>query len=368
MPEEVQRHLRITTGAMPRYCLIPGNPARFRGSPHGSTAPRRPSETGSSSASAAPSAAPQLASAPPASAARRRPSPWRSWPTSAWTPSSVSAPQLGRQESIPAGSLVVVTGAYGARDVPGLSPSGVPRRGRPAGHHRTDRRGGRAGRAAVRRHRHHARRLPPPGSGPGRAPQQEEAPCRGGTHARRPPWPPSAGTGAGGAVLGIDSNIFLPRREPEEAQRLFREAEARTIGGRSRRCNCWRSGTQRSSLPQPEETGSVVNRDDLYRLGTQPVDDSIVPVHDLSQGLVADLRTTRPGSGNCPMCSTAATRRSASRTAYRGESRATYAVIASISSTAWRVQMTRFTSTVASSLHRAGSCLQHLPDRGRAGP
>jgi uridine phosphorylase len=32
-----------------------------------------------------------------------------------------------------------------------------------------------------------------------------------------------------GAVLGIDSNIFLPRREPEEAQRLFREAEARTI-------------------------------------------------------------------------------------------------------------------------------------------
>ena len=36
--------------------------------------------------------------------------------------------------------------------------------------------------------------------------------------------------GAGGAVLGIDSNIFLPRKEPEEAQRLFREAEARTIG------------------------------------------------------------------------------------------------------------------------------------------
>jgi hypothetical protein len=33
-----------------------------------------------------------------------------------------------------------------------------------------------------------------------------------------------------GAVLGIDSNIFLPRKEPEEAQRLFREAEARTIG------------------------------------------------------------------------------------------------------------------------------------------
>jgi len=31
-------------------------------------------------------------------------------------------------------------------------------------------------------------------------------------------------------VLGIDSNTFLPRKEPEEAQRLFREAEARTIG------------------------------------------------------------------------------------------------------------------------------------------
>jgi len=33
-----------------------------------------------------------------------------------------------------------------------------------------------------------------------------------------------------GAVLGIDSNIFLPRKDPEEVQRLFREAEARTIG------------------------------------------------------------------------------------------------------------------------------------------
>jgi uridine phosphorylase len=33
-----------------------------------------------------------------------------------------------------------------------------------------------------------------------------------------------------GAVLGIDSNTFLPRKEPEETQRLFREAEARTIG------------------------------------------------------------------------------------------------------------------------------------------
>ena len=30
-------------------------------------------------------------------------------------------------------------------------------------------------------------------------------------------------------MLGIDSNIFLPRKEPDEAQRLFREAEARTI-------------------------------------------------------------------------------------------------------------------------------------------
>ena len=36
--------------------------------------------------------------------------------------------------------------------------------------------------------------------------------------------------GPAGAALGIDSNIFLPRKEPEEAQRLFREAEARTIG------------------------------------------------------------------------------------------------------------------------------------------
>ena len=28
MAEQPQRHLRITTGAMPRYCLIPGDPAR----------------------------------------------------------------------------------------------------------------------------------------------------------------------------------------------------------------------------------------------------------------------------------------------------------------------------------------------------
>jgi hypothetical protein len=26
--EQPQRHLRITTGAMPRYCLLPGDPAR----------------------------------------------------------------------------------------------------------------------------------------------------------------------------------------------------------------------------------------------------------------------------------------------------------------------------------------------------
>ena len=28
MAEQPQRHLRITTGVMPRYCLIPGDPAR----------------------------------------------------------------------------------------------------------------------------------------------------------------------------------------------------------------------------------------------------------------------------------------------------------------------------------------------------
>ena len=28
MAEQPQRHLRITTGAMPRYCLLPGDPAR----------------------------------------------------------------------------------------------------------------------------------------------------------------------------------------------------------------------------------------------------------------------------------------------------------------------------------------------------
>jgi len=52
----------------------------------------------------------------------------------------------------------------------------------------------------------------------------------GDARAASPLGPPSADTVRAGAVLGIDSNIFLPRREPEEAQRLFREAEARTIG------------------------------------------------------------------------------------------------------------------------------------------
>ena len=34
--------------------------------------------------------------------------------------------------------------------------------------------------------------------------------------------------GPAGAVLGIDSNIFLLRKEREESERLFREAEARS--------------------------------------------------------------------------------------------------------------------------------------------
>src|SRR3990170_2698418 len=113
--EQPQRHLRITTGAMPRYCLLPGDPARFRGSRRGSTAPRRPSATGSSSASAERWAASPSASAPLASAARRPRSPSRSWPTSAWTPSSASAPRAGGRSQSPsaASSSRPPTGARG---------------------------------------------------------------------------------------------------------------------------------------------------------------------------------------------------------------------------------------------------------------
>ena len=204
MAEQPQRHLRITTGAMPRYCLLPGDPARaeriaarfdeaqetirnreflgFRGTVGG--VPLGVCSTGIGGPSAS-IAVEELANVGVDTFIR-------------------VGSAGGRQESIPVGSLVVVTALIDAAAALGEQPFVGIGTTRDAFH---------------RKDQALADLLSKEGGVV--AAEQECATVFIVATVRRV---------RAGAVLGIDSNIFLPRKDPEEVQRLFREAEARTIG------------------------------------------------------------------------------------------------------------------------------------------
>jgi len=228
--EQPQRHLRITTGAMPRFCLIPGDPGRaeriaqrfegteevirnreylgFRGSVDGVPVGVCSTGIGGPSASIA---IEELANVGVDTFIR-------------------VGSAGGRQESIPVGSLVVATAAHrgegtslaylppefpavadlavttaliaGAKEV-GVDPAvGIV----------TTRD------AFYRRDQSLAERLSREGGVV--AAEQECATVFIVATVRRV---------RAGAVLAVDSNIFLPRLDPDEAQRRFREAESRAI-------------------------------------------------------------------------------------------------------------------------------------------
>jgi uridine phosphorylase len=192
--EQPQRHLRITTGAMPRYCLLPGDPARaeriaarfdsseetirnreflgFRGTVGG--VPIGVCSTGIGGPSAS-IALEELANVGVDTFIR-------------------VGSAGGRQEAIPVGSLVVVTAAH---------------------------RGEETSRAYLPPEFPAVADLRVTNALIDAAAKQECATVFIAATVRRV---------RAGAVLGIDSNIFLPRKDPEEVERLFREAEARTIG------------------------------------------------------------------------------------------------------------------------------------------
>ncbi len=231
MAEEVQRHLRITTGAMPRYCLIPGDPARaeriaarfdhaeetirnreflgFRGTVGG--VPIGVCSTGIGGPSAS-IAVEELANVGVDTFIR-------------------VGSAGGRQESIPVGSLVVVTAAHRGEGtslayLPPEFPAVADLRVTTALLDAAAALGEQpvVGIATTRDAFHRkdqalAERLSRDGGVV--AAEQECATVFIVATVRRV---------RAGAVLGIDSNIFLPRLDPEESQRRFREAEARTIG------------------------------------------------------------------------------------------------------------------------------------------
>lgn len=228
--DQPQRHIRITKGAMPRYCLIPGDPARaeriasrfqraeetirnreylgFRGEVEG--VPIGVCSTGIGGPSTS-IAVEELANIGVDTFIR-------------------VGSAGGRQETIPVGSLVVVTGAHrgegtslaylppefpavadldatsaliaAARDL-GLTPTvGIC----------TTRD------AFYRRDQALADRLSKEGGVV--AAEQECSTVFIVATVRRV---------RAGAVLAIDSNIFLPRLDPDEVQRRFRDAESRAI-------------------------------------------------------------------------------------------------------------------------------------------
>ena len=231
MAEQPQRHLRITTGAMPRYCLLPGDPARaeriaarfdrseetirnreflgFRGTVGGVPIGICSTGIGGPSASIA---VEELAN------------------TGVDTFIRVGSAG-GRQETIPVGSLVVVTAAHRGEGtslayLPPEFPAVADLRVTTALLDAAAALGEQpfAGIATTRDAFHRkdqalAELLSREGGVV--AAEQECAVVFIVATVRRV---------RAGAVLGIDSNIFLPRKEPEEGQRLFREAEARTIG------------------------------------------------------------------------------------------------------------------------------------------
>jgi len=228
--EQPQRHLRITTGAMPRFCLIPGDPGRaeriaerfegteeiirnreyvgFRGTIGG--VPIGVCSTGIGGPS-----------------------------------TSIAIEELvnvgvdtfirvgsagGRQETIPVGSLVVVTAAHRGEGTSlaylppefpavadlevttALIASAKESGGDPVVGIATTRD------AFYRRDQALAELLSKEGGVV--AAEQECATVFIVATVRRV---------RAGAVLAIDSNIFLPRLDPDEVQRRFREAESRAI-------------------------------------------------------------------------------------------------------------------------------------------
>ncbi len=230
MTEQPQRHLRITTGAMPRYCLIPGDPGRaeriaarldgaeeiirnreyvgFRGTVRGVPVGVCSTGIGGPSASIA---VEELANVGVDTFIR-------------------VGSAGGRQPEIPVGSLVVVTAAH--RDE-GTSGAYLP----PAFPAVADIAVTMALRDAVRARGHG----PIVGICTSRdafyrkdaaladllrehggvvAAEQECATVFIVSTVRRV---------RAGAVLATDSNIWLPRLEPEEQRRRFKEAESRAI-------------------------------------------------------------------------------------------------------------------------------------------
>ena len=231
MAEQPQPHLRITTGAMPRYCLLPGDPARaeriaarfdsseetirnreflgFRGTAGG--VPLGVCSTGIGGPSAS-IALEELANVGVDTFIR-------------------VGSAGGRQEAIPVGSLVVVTAAHRGE---GTSRAYLPPEFPAVADLRV------------------TTALLDAAAALGEQPVVGIATTRDAFHRKDQALAELLSKEGGvvaaeqecavvfivatvrrvraGAVLGIDSNIFLPRKEPEEVQRLFREAEARTIG------------------------------------------------------------------------------------------------------------------------------------------
>jgi len=225
-----QRHLQITGGAMPRFCLIPGDPGRaeriarrfehaeevirnreyvgFRGTVDG--VPIGVCSTGIGGPSAS-IAVEELANVGVDTVIR-------------------VGSAGGRQESVPVGSLVVVTAAHRGEgtslaylppEFPAVADLAVTTAliaaaqelgSAPAVGIATTRD------AFYRRDQALAERLTREGGVV--AAEQECATVFIVATVRRV---------RAGAVLAIDSNIFLPRLDPEEAQRRFREAESRAI-------------------------------------------------------------------------------------------------------------------------------------------
>ncbi|MDQ7851047.1 MAG: nucleoside phosphorylase [Armatimonadota bacterium] len=230
MSEQPQRHIRVTTGAMPRYCLIPGDPARaeriaarmegarevirhreflgFRGQISGVAVGVCSTGIGGPSASIA---VEELANIGVDTFIR-------------------VGSAGGRQPTVPVGSLVVVTAAHRGEgtssaylppEFPAVADLDVTaalmESARALGYPFTwgivttrD--------AFYRRDQRLAELLSTVGGVV--AAEQECAAVFIVATVRR---------ARAGAVLAIDSNILLPRLDPDEGERLFRQAEARAI-------------------------------------------------------------------------------------------------------------------------------------------
>src|SRR3972149_3421270 len=194
MSEQLQRHIRVAKGAMPRYCLIPGDPAR------------------------AERIATRFARAEEVIRNRE------------FVGFRGGGAARGRQPAIPVGSLVVVTAAHRGEgtsqaylppEFPAVADLDVTTALIAAA-----RDGGQPPVVGIcttrdafyQRDGQLAELLSTVGGVV--AAEQEAAVVFIVAAVRRV---------RAGTVLAVDSNIFLPKKEPEEVQRLFREAEARAI-------------------------------------------------------------------------------------------------------------------------------------------